>query len=551
MAGIMDAFGLAQQQDTSLTNQAVGLNQQGAQLGTQIIAAAAEKAEKERIAQQQKLEGELAAQEAGRVIATSLGANPDSQNFALAQLGQQFWDKFNQAQQVQKTIEQKESVGFFDNPIQYFANQLTVGQDVAKHNAIAIQANTALNAMQQINATVTSSVTAQRSIAESVTRDSIAAAMDAQALGAKIQSMELQQRNLSYDMDSVKLLMSNNDRTLQRAVQMNNIQVQQQQLAISAGHLALAQKEASQRAADRATKLSEMKEDEAGWAENTRIYNIGRGIQGFPPVTPEQLKTYLKSGTQTAKKDFEENWSSGMIAAATGNKVVGGSTVGQSALTIMKNNSPLNNGMQETKEFLAQVWQKGITTTTAAGGKPTEGGVVNAVNELVPKQLKVMAADVTKDPYGKNIYRGPDLKTLSELPSVKGSKFGQTVLYTQVSGGATAVNPDVLIDAGLAAVQAGTITPQEFTNGFVNMFAEAKNWNNTTKNFKAVNLPLQSTYNASVYTGTNMPFGRHEIVDLSNATQVNNFLMRRMTRQKQQQIMSQDPGMYFEGRFAP
>lgn len=551
MAGIMDAFGLAQQQDTSLTNQAVGLNQQGAQLGTQIIAAAVEKAEKERIAQQQKLEGELAAQEAGRVIATSLGANPDSQNFALAQLGQQFWDKFNQAQQVQKTIEQKESVGFFDNPIQYFANQLTVGQDVAKHNAIAIQANTALNAMQQINATVTSSVTAQRSIAESVTRDSIAAAMDAQALGAKIQSMELQQRNLSYDMDSVKLLMSNNDRTLQRAVQMNNIQVQQQQLAISAGHLALAQKEASQRAADRATKLSEMKEDEAGWAENTRIYNIGRGIQGFPPVTPEQLKTYLKSGTQTAKKDFEENWSSGMIAAATGNKVVGGSTVGQSALTIMKNNSPLNNGMQETKEFLAQVWQKGITTSAATTGKPTEAGVVNAVNELVPKQLKVMAADVMKDPYGKNIYRGPDLKTLSELPSVKGSKFGQTVLYTQVSGGATAVNPDVLIDAGLAAVQAGTITPQEFTNGFVNMFAEAKNWNNTTKNFKAVNLPLQSTYNASVYTGTNMPFGRHEVVDLSNATQVNNFLMRRMTRQKQQQIMSQDPGMYFEGRFAP
>lgn len=551
MAGIMDAFGLAQQQDTSLTNQAVGLNQQGAQLGTQIIAAAVEKAEKERIAQQQKLEGELAAQEAGRVIATSLGANPDSQNFALAQLGQQFWDKFNQAQAVQKQIEQKESVGFFDNPIQYFANQLTVGQDVAKHNAIAIQANTALNAMQQINATVVSSVNAQKSIAESVTRDSIAAAMDAQAIGAKIQSMELQQRNLSYDMDSVKLLMSNNDRTLQRAVQMNSIQVQQQQLAISAGHLALAQKEASLRAAERAQKLADMKEDEAGWAENTRIYNIGRGIQGFPPVTPEQLKTYLKSGTQTAKKDFEENWSSGMIAAATGNKVVGGSTVGQSALTVMKNNSPLNNGMQETKEFLAQVWQKGITTTTAAGGKPTEAGVVNAVNELVPKQLKVMAADVMKDPYGKNIYRGPDLKTLSELPSVKGSKFGQTVLYTQVSGGATAVNPDVLIDAGLAAVQAGTITPQEFTNGFVNMFAEAKNWNNTTKNFKAVNLPLQSTYNASVYTGTNMPFGRHEVVDLSNATQVNNFLMRRMTRQKQQQIMSQDPGMYFEGRFAP
>ena len=545
MAGIMDAFGLSQQRDDQLTQQATGVNTQAQQLGNQIIQLAADKAEKERVATQQKLEGDLAAQTAARTIATSLGANPDSQNFALAQLGQQFWDKFNQAQAVQKVVAEKESVGFFDNPLKYVANQLTVGQDIAKHNAIALQANTALGAMNAINATVQSSAAAQRSIAESVTRDSIAAAMDAQATAAKIQTMELQQKNLSYDMDSIKLLMGNNDRTLQRAMQMNSVQVQQQQLAISQGHLALAQKEASLRAAERAQKLADMKEDEAGWAENTRIYNLGRGIQGFAPVSPEQLKTFLKSGTQASKKDFEDNWSSGMVAASTGNKVVGGSTVGSSALTIMKNNSPLNDGMRETKDYLSQVWQKSVSTIAATGGKPTEAGVVNNVNELVPKQLKVMAADVSKDPYGKNLYKAPDLKTLmAAAPSVANSAFGKTVLYTQVSGGATAVNPDVLIDAGIAAVQAGTITPQEFTNGFVNLFAEAKNWNNASKNFKAVNLPLQSTYNSSVYTGTSLPFGRHEIIDLSNPTQVNNFLMRRLTRQKSEAAMGAYPTMF-------
>ena len=547
MAGIMDAFGLAGQQDANLTQQAVGINQQGKDIGTQLIDLAAQRAENERIATEQKLQGDLAAQTAARQIATSLGANPDSQNFALGRLGQEFWETFNQARGVQDKIIEKNSVGFFDNPVKYLMNQATVGGDVELYNALAMKGNTALSAMQEINQTVVSSAAAQRSIAESVTRDSIKAALDAQAIGAKIQGLELQQKNLSYDMDSIKLLMSNNDRTLQRAMQMNQVQVQQQQLAISAGHLRLAQSEAAERAKDRATKLAEKKEGEQGWVEATRIYNIGAGIQGFAAQTPDQLKASIAYQGDVGRKKFEQFYSAGLVAAGTGAKVIGGATVGDSALTIMKNNSPLNAGMQPTKDFLSQIWQKSLSSIAATGGKPTEAGVVAAVNSLVDKQLKVMAADVSKDPYGKNIYQAPDLKTMMTLPSVANSKFGQVVITPQIAGGGLQTNPEVLIDAGISAVRAGTMTVQEFTAGFTNFFNEAKQFNNATKNFKAVNLPLQSTYNTSVYTGTSLPFGRHEIVDLSNPTQVNNFLMRRVTRQQAEAAKGPYPSMFMDG----
>lgn len=544
MAGIMDAFGFAQQQDQALTQQALGINQQAQGLGEQIIAAAAQRAEQEQAAQRQKLEAELAAQTAGRKVAESVGANPDAQNFALATLGEEFMRTFQQARQVQDEVVRKQSVGFFDNPIQYLVNQATVGGDINKYNALATKANGTLSAMNAINTTVQTSVAAQRSISETLTRDSIKAQLDSTALAAKIQGLELEQKNLSFDMDSIKLLMANNDRTLQRAQQINQIQVQQQQLAISQGHLALAQREASERAQARAAKLAEDQEEKAGWDEAVRIYNIGAGIQGFAPQTPDQLRNAIKYQGDVGRKKFEQFYSAGLIAAGTGNKIIGGATPGESALAIMKNNSPLNEGMEPTKGYLTQVWQKAVTSMAAAGTKPTEQGVVQATNQLVEKQTKVMMQDVTKNPYGTNIYAAPDLRTLMQLPSVKGSKFAQTVLATQVAGGAVQTNPDVLIDAGLEAIKSGTLTPNEFTAGLTNLFAEAKNWNNATKNFKAVNIPLQSTFNAQVYTGSRLPIGRHEVVDLSNASQVNNFLMRRITKQRQGVVGTDELNMY-------
>lgn len=531
IADVMQAIQFGQQQDNQLTGQALGILDQQQALGQQIAVADQERRMLEAEASKQKLEGELAAQQAARAIADSLGANPDTQNFKLAVLGQDFWEAYNQAKAAADVVAKKNSVGFFDNPIQYIGNQLTVGQDIERYNAHATRANIAMGAMQEINAAVTGAATAQKSIAQTVTRDSIAKMMDAAALSANMAKLEADQKNLSYDMDGIRIMMAASERAIDRQFKLNSALVQQQQLAISQGHLALAQQEAKDRAAARMQQLSEKKEEEAGWDEAARTFNVGAGTLGLPPISAAELKQRLRFGGEAAKKDFEQMYSLGTTKAA-GIPVIA-SSPGQAALTIAQKRAPLNPGMQDTKDFLMSTMQSAAQKLQALDpGKPIkQDAVVQATDADIKARTQTMLKDVTRDPFGKNIYKAPDYKTMLAIPDVANTKFAQVVIQPQIAGGGSETNPNVLIDAGLAAVNAGQLSYQEFVQGFTNYFAAAKNWNNVTKNFRAVNLPLQDSYNATVYNGTRLPFGRTNIVDLSNRAQVENFLARRRAKQ--------------------
>ncbi len=531
MAGIQDvlsAFQIGAQNDARLTGEAGNILQQQKAIGQQAIPLRAEADAAAMAANKQKLEGELAAQTAARNIADSLGANPDTQNFKLAMLGQTFWDNFNEANKQADIVAQKRSTGFLDNPLAWIGNQLTIDSDIAKHDAAAMKANTAINAMQQINATVTSAATAQKSISETVTRDSIAQAMRSAEITSKLTQMEMEQRNLSYDLEGIKLLQAGNERMLDRAAKVNQIQVQQQQLAISQGHLALAQAEAADRAKMRSLELEKLNDEKAGWQEATRAYNVGAGTLGLPPVSEGELKQRIKFGGEAAKKDFEQNYQIGISRAATGQGIIA-PTPGAAAITIAQKRAPLNPGMQDTKDFLMSTMQAAVTQAQSLDPtKPLkQEAVAQATTELAATRGIAMAKDVSKDPFGKNLYKAPDYKTMLDVPSVGKSVFGQQIVAPQVAGGGSATNPEVLIDAGLVAVASGKLSYKEFVDGFVNYFNEAKNWNNATKNFKAVAMPLQSTYKTSVYNGTSLPFGRTNIVDLSDRSQVENFLLRR------------------------
>ena len=531
MAGIQDvlsAFQVGAQTDQALQQQAQGVLGQQKAIAEAAMPLRAEADAAAIAAKQQELQGQLQAQQASRQIADSLGANPETQNFKLAMLGQSFWDNFNVANAEADKIAKKRSVGFLDNPLEWIANQFTLDSDIARHDAAARNANVAIGAMQQINATVTSSATAQKSIAETVTRDSIAQQMKSAEIMSQLTQMDMQQKNLSYDLEGIKLLQAGNERMMDRATKINQIQVQQQQLAISQGHLALAQAEAADRAKMRSAELEKLNEEKAGWQEATRAYNVGAGTLGLPAVSEGELKQRIKFGGETAKKDFEQNYQIGISRAATGQGIIA-ATPGQAAITIAQKRAPLNPGMQETKDFLMGTMQQAVTQAQALDPtKPLKpDAVAQATTELASQRGIAMAKDVGKDPFGKNIYKAPDYKTMMDVPSVGKSVFGQKIVGPQIAGGGSATNPETLIDAGLVAVSAGQMTYRDFVDGFVNYFNEAKNWNNATKNFKAVAMPLQSTYKASVYNGTSSPFRRTNIVDLSDRAQVENFLLRR------------------------
>ena len=87
------------------------------------------------------------AQQSAIDIIQGIGANKDY----LIQLGNQQTAEFNAAMAARDKIAAKESVGFFDNPVEWVVNQFTVEQDYADYNA-HVDKNNALESRQvQLN----------------------------------------------------------------------------------------------------------------------------------------------------------------------------------------------------------------------------------------------------------------------------------------------------------------------------------------------------------------------------------------------------------------
>jgi hypothetical protein len=92
---------------------------------------------------------------------TRLGINTSDTDSIVAEISTQLTQDFAQAQELRAAIDEKRSVGLFDNPIEYLVNQFTIKGDIRAHNAIirrmksqkqfVDQATGIASAVQQVN----------------------------------------------------------------------------------------------------------------------------------------------------------------------------------------------------------------------------------------------------------------------------------------------------------------------------------------------------------------------------------------------------------------
>src|SRR5438309_292323 len=83
-----------------------------------------------------KQTAEFATQNAKIKGANSLGTNIKDSSEVLTGLSTSILDLIGQKNQALQGIAAKQSVGLFDNPLEYILNQITLPDDIAKHNAI-------------------------------------------------------------------------------------------------------------------------------------------------------------------------------------------------------------------------------------------------------------------------------------------------------------------------------------------------------------------------------------------------------------------------------
>ena len=524
MNSLLQAFGLAQDESTQYAANASDILNRQAKAGEDIALDTQEAGRLGTEAAAVKLNGELRAQQAARDVASSLGANPDdAENFKLGMLGQDFWDAYSQARQVRATIAQKSSASFLDNPLQWIWNQATLDGDIQQFNALAGQANMAADAMAQINANVQGAASAQKSIAQTLTEESVKKSLEASALASKIDADKIRQQTLSYNLKALEVVHQTSNEGLTRQFQLHGALMSEASLAISQENLAIARQAASERAAERSEKLSQKEEDRNDLQRYSDVINTARGAQGLPPMSIQEIRMQVKTGGPAAKSKLDQFYTDGAVMLSTGQRVLG-ENAGQAAATVYQNQSPLNPAMKPVRDFVTQALMDTRDNVLRQNPKAKGEDIVAASNKVIADRSVIYHGDITKNAQN-NPYAAPNLNTLAQIPDVANSKFYKLAVAPLQAGGMQFPDPDKIIASAEAAVRDKKMSFQDAQIGIAGLYQAAINSNNSARNYGMMHLGAQTAYNASVSNGS--PFGNKDRIDLSNPQHVANLMMRR------------------------
>ena len=108
--------------------------------------------------------GLLAAQDATSETANLLQSNSFDPNGLKRQSLEEFVMRQREAADKLKVIKEKSSVSFFDNPMEYIMNQLDLPQLTHDYNLTAVQANSAIRTVNEIDSTLTNEAAANKAI---------------------------------------------------------------------------------------------------------------------------------------------------------------------------------------------------------------------------------------------------------------------------------------------------------------------------------------------------------------------------------------------------
>lgn len=486
----------------------------------------------------QKAQGLLDAQDAAQRVATSYGGNPNDVSFIMTQLGAQ-WQQTEAARlDAEKVVQQKQSVSFLDDPLTWLSNKLTVNTDINNYNNLNQQSDDLFAQMKGINDLNTSTAESMRSIATTQTAGTVAATSDLAAQQTAIDSAKAQLQSSLYNAAGVKAVTDLSQDSVDNVVK-------GAQTAIAAGHLAVAQQQASimqaelnQKTALYAQEVKDKQQADASDAQMLQYTNVGRSAMGLPALADStKLLTFIKMGGPEAEA-IKQQMTSGAMSSAIGGKPVIAATAGTSARLLANSGSPLatsNPAMKPVIDLLSNSYTEAKNPQTQAAlgiNNKDLNSVDSGISSLVNNQVVQMAGNI-KTGDASNIFQAPPLTALASMASVKSNPLYTSVLEPQVKAGMTETDPNKLLMLTSAAVEAGQISVQDAANGMSALFRSAIALNTETKDYMRVGITPQTSYNTTLQaTGT---FGGSSRIDMTNAAQVTTALMKQLaiTRQTQ------------------
>jgi len=479
----------------------------------------------------QQAKGLLDAQEAARSVAASYGGNPDDVSFIMNKLATQWQDTESQRMQALDVVTKKQSVNFFDDPLTWLSNKLTVNTDIAQYNDLEEKSNALYDQLEKINTLNSSTAQSMKAIAQTQTAATVAATSDLAAQKATIAAKTASIQGLLYNVKGVQ------DITQMGQEQVDNT-VKGAQTAIAAGHLAVAQaqlavseKELSMKADLYAEETKQKQQQDATDAFVADTTNKGRAALGLAPLPPAKIFAMFKLGGEVGDS-LKHQYTAGAMTDAIGKPIIASSS-GTAARVLATASSPLattNPAVKPVVDLLEGSYQAARSPQAIAqlGINPKDVSTLdNAVSGIVQQRVGAMGQNI-KPGDQSNIFQAPPLSALATLKSVQGNPVYTKVLEPQIKAGMAETDPNKIISLTVDAIHQGKISLNDASIGIAGLFSSAAALNTSTKDFTRFGIAPQATYN-TMLNGTGV-FGGSTKIDLTNKAQVTTAIMKMMNR---------------------
>jgi hypothetical protein len=459
--------------------------------------------------------GKLATQAARNKAAAALGTNLRDSSEQLTSLIAQSQEASDARDQAAAVIQEKKSVGLFDNPIQWILNHATINDDIDRYNGADIKYSTTQARIADLNRTTQETVATQNALNESTSQAAITASSQNLLSEAQIKANAAKAQGLVYGAEGIKAAMNASKEQFQAQQTIFSDQKAQQQIQISLAHLDMARKEFDAKMAEK---------DLAKMADNQLLDYINQGGKGrlgaayvdIRPGTPAaaQAIALLKSGSPAGKL-FTEDFMAGQQALAidpTGNTKILGTSAARTANVLAQFPVKLAPAQQPLVDIIQQAVQD---VKNAPGFDPKDQQLDAKVNartaELLTAKAKVIIpGDIT------NPFVIPSTTSIiANTPAVAGLAVVQKVLAPAIKNHVDVNSPNVVFGLVAQALQDRTISYAEALEA-TTIYHAGVSQNMQARQMPSLGLTPTFGYRVQIQTNLDGSFGTgRQVVDLT------------------------------------
>lgn len=443
-----------------------------------------------------KQNAELTTQQARTKGANALGTNLRAQGEVLTGLSSEILDLMGQKSKLQKVITDKQSVGFFDDPLQHIINQVTINDDIDKHNAVNERLVSDQTQMEKLNSLTQSTVATQNALNEPITAAAIAASAKNTAATASLQANKATSEALQYNANGITAALKASNEAISMGFQSINAQNQQQQIQIALDHLELSRQQFDFTKQEKAIA-------DAARAKNTSAddylldrVNDGLTRMGMTPIQKTSPKagnilSLIKTGSPAAGLYAEA------LQVANDSELAGGATIlapsPARAAELFKTlpNIKLTPAQLPVKDIISESATQVMAAVNSGQINGKDKGATDAAMKVASTGIlstyakKIVPGDQS-NPFqipalGALINAAPELQTLPVVAKV---------LAPVLATGADISDPNKAYAAALSAVQKGTITVPEMIEGLAYVYQRGVAVNLEARQFQSMGLNL-------------------------------------------------------------